>query len=179
MDALSPYSGHFRSDLDDATYYFNRKFTKLAEDKGIEWENSEMYEKAMNDFVYSFLVRKFALADGDYGFHNVGLIHDTKNNSLSLAPNFDFEYSLGFYAITNNNVARKLHLDNLKFAIKHYPKLYEKFSSKFNEFVENRKYESLVQEVIGKGKKSQVLTREYSKHLNFVNDTIKQLSPKM
>lgn len=99
---------------------------------------NEDANKVLEDFAYSYLIRKFILEDKDYKFRNIGLIVDKKNQRLKFAPNFDFEFVLDAKISANIlcdiDESLKYQLDNnwairneLKYIKIKYPKVFEKF----------------------------------------------------
>ena len=168
-DELPPYGAHFEnlgSLINDLDY----KIKTYAKDVRSKGEDVEI--DFMSDYVYSYLMRKLVLVDRDFGFQNVGVVHNTKEGTLKLAPNFDFEYTFEMDKVINNKTFWKYRQEDLKYAQKYYPDTYRKFMNKYNEFVYDKQYENIIRNVIGNGKKSQNFALEYGKYLNHVSKII-------
>lgn len=177
-DELKPYCIQIGG-VGDLLRGLDSKFKVFAYEENIKQENSELFVDFMRDYVYRYLVRKLVLCDRDFGFHNLGAVHNTKENTLTLAPNFDYEYTFLNMDIAHNKLGRKIRLDDLKFIKRYYPSVYRKFLTKYHEFVDENKYEVIINKAIGKGKKSQRFTKEYKSYLTSLNSIVMENDRKM
>jgi len=180
LNTLDPLNMPAGIDLDDNVYILARKMDRFAASKNIgDKYDEEILDSVTDQYVYDFLVRYEVLSDEDYGFHNMGLIYNEKDNSFRLTPNFDLEYSFMFNE-ERVNLVRKHFLDNnFKTAKKYQRKMYEKFVKKFNEFISvgdngMTKYEEIIYSVIGDNETSRKFTIEYGSYLNKVSRLIEE-----
>lgn len=145
---------------------------------GKQFKNfDEMQKNFLEEYVYSFLIRRYVLADKDCWFNNFGIIINTKDNTFRLAPNFDFEYCFGFvHNVFKKQDFQECFVKDLEFARKQYPKVYEKFYNKFQEFIDIGKNKPtcarIIEKEIGSGKKSREFIEDYETHLKELNNLI-------
>ena len=86
--------------------------------------SEDQIERVIEDFVYSYLIRKLLLGDFDFIPVNVGIIENKEKGTLQLI-NFDFEGSFnGRYPLAKYD---------LMYCKDNYPKVYDRFVSKFME----------------------------------------------
>ena len=156
-------------DLDDSQFYLTHKFKNLTSELKIDDSNNSQFIPFMEEYIYSYLVRKLVLQDGDYGFHNLGIIHNKKENILYMAPNFDFEYAFLIDDYKENASANRYIIDTFKYVKKYYPKVYEKFSDKFSSFMDNNESEKIIKNVIGDNEDSKRFIDNYQDYLKWLN----------
>lgn len=93
----------------------------------------ENFDKLKNDFIedyiYSYLIRKYLFYDSDFYFQNVGIIMNDKDKTFRMSPNFDFE--LSSMLITNE----KYLANDIKYVIQHYPHIATKFYEKLKYLI--------------------------------------------
>lgn len=136
---------------------------KLEEDHREDYE--DMKNKFIEDYVYSYMIRRFVLKDGDFWLNNVGIIFNKEDKTFRMAPNFDFEYCFdefdGWYNI-------KSFLKNLKYIKEHYPKVYTKFITMFDKLVANNceDFIHIMQENMGSSYKADKFICKHILHLN-------------
>jgi len=102
---------------------------KLGSKLGNHPDRKEMLERAKNNIMYSFLVRKLILGDTDSATQNFGLILNQDANTVSSAPNFDLEYCFN----GNSNITERIVEFDLNFVRDKYPEVYKKFLMKVRE----------------------------------------------
>lgn len=168
---LLPHQGVMPWDLDDSQFYLTHKFNKLANELDIDDSNNEMFAKLMDDYIYSYLVRKIVIQDSDYGFHNMGIIHNKKENILYMAPNFDFEYCFMIDDYKENLSANRYIVDTFKYVKKYYPKVFDKFSNKFEDFIEHKVPEQIIKTTVGDNEDSKIFIDSYNQYLTWLNKT--------
>lgn len=98
----------------------------------IDKDPTEMINKYLENFVYSYMIRGYVLFDGDYGVKNLGIIHNTKKNEFYMSPNYDYEFimdPLGYEIKT-----RECFYKDRKYLEDNYPNVYKKFIDKFSSF---------------------------------------------
>ncbi|MBE5734825.1 MAG: hypothetical protein E7361_00005 [Clostridiales bacterium] len=87
----------------------------------------ENYNNIAENFAYQFIVEKYVLGLCDIFEGNMGILHNTIDNTISIAPLFDLEYY-------DNHVYNNMeHLDELEddieFLQKHYPNAFNKLEN--------------------------------------------------
>ena len=169
-DELKPYCTQIGG-LRELIIELDSKFKHFSKEKHVQTGVKPEID-FMREYVYNYLVRKFVLVDRDFGFHNVGIVHNAKANTLSLAPNFDYEYTFLHMELSRNKLFKNSRINDLKFVRKYYSSIYSKFLTKYREFVDENKYEDIIKGAIGGGKKSQRFTQEYKSYLDSVDDMI-------
>jgi len=104
-------------------YLAVRSVKGAMEQYGNEYPKEEI-DSVVEDFAYSYLVRKVFLGDFDFIPVNIGVIENEKNKTLNLI-NFDYEGSFnGKYVFANHD---------LICCQKMFPKVYNKFYDKFKK----------------------------------------------
>jgi len=91
----------------------------------------EELDKVVEDYVYSFLVRRHILRDSDFYDSNSGIILNKETGSARYI-NFDFEYTF--------NSSRAYLEENLLYCKDTYPEVYAKFRKNTIEFYSGLKY---------------------------------------
>lgn len=128
---------------------------------------SEDVEKTIEDFVYSRLVRWYMCEDNDYFLHNMGVLYNTKTDTIRMAPNFDFDQSFSFCTWRSPYDSRYksyssesliAYLDNIK---KRYPKMRMKFISKLNEFTTKKNGVYPYEKLLGDERKHSKYLRDF------------------
>lgn len=84
----------------------------------------EQIEKVVEDFVYSYLIRRILLGDFDFIPVNIGIIENKEKGTLQLI-NFDFEGTF--------NGRYPLAKCDLIYCKNNYPEIYDRFLNKFME----------------------------------------------
>ena len=77
------------------------------------------------EFIPTYFFRKYLLSDSDFDIHNIMIAHNAKEDTYSLAPNFDMERSFNRKWI-RFEYEMCLHQD-IEFAYKGYPDIVDKF----------------------------------------------------
>lgn len=73
--------------------------------------------KVIEDYVFSFFIRRYFLKDVDFAHNNCGLIVDKENGRLQYI-NFDFEYAFG--------TSRSRLKENLMYCFKEFPDVFDR-----------------------------------------------------
>ena len=92
---------------------------KMLASHEITKNNPELSQKLLDDFVYSYLMRRLVLGDHDCHPWNCGLLVNKKENYIKLV-NFDYENSFLQARIGECE-------DAIKFSKEKFPKVYEKY----------------------------------------------------
>lgn len=87
--------------------------------------NKDDLDKVINDYVYSFLVRRHILKDSDFHDFNSGIIFNRETKEVKYI-NFDFEYG---FSLQRTNLE-----DDLLYCAEYFPEVYERFATKVREF---------------------------------------------
>lgn len=100
--------------------------------KGIPTKSKIIKNEIIEEFLYTYFVRRYVLHDGDFNADNIGFLINKENKKIQLL-NFDYEF-----AFDNDFLAGKVNLvrelkDNLSYLVKKYPRIYEKFIKKCEE----------------------------------------------
>lgn len=107
-------------------------------------------EKTVKDicdgYVYSWLIRRCLLCDSDFGMRNIGIIHNTKEGTIRLSPNYDFEWS--FDMEESKKLETEAKLSTLEFVANNYPHVYEKFTKKLDKFYANGRKNSPCNQIL-------------------------------
>lgn len=148
----------------------------------LTWENKirnfcEMRDKLFEDYAYSFLIRRYVLADSDSWFNNFGIIINTKNKTFRMAPNYDFEYCFDNVDTTNKDYLHKMLNKDLNLLQQSYPNVYKKFITKFNEFLACKRqcptYVRLIEGEIGDEEKARIFFGKFGGYLQELDKIIK------
>ena len=89
---------------------------------------NEIYTNLMEDFVRSYLVRKFVLMDSDFNDYNVGVLIDDKKGDAQII-NFDFEYTFHHFCNIGELVKNATPI------VSRYPFLWCEFVEKCENFL--------------------------------------------
>ena len=88
----------------------------------------EKRNKLIESFIPTYFFRKYVIRDTDFGFHNIGIIHDRRNDSYKVGPNYDMERA--FYSQTTfDSYVQNLERD-MKSALATHPKAICDFMSR-------------------------------------------------
>lgn len=134
-------------------------------------------EKFLEEYIYSFLVRRYVLSDSDCWFNNFGIIVNNDSNTFRFAPNFDFEYSFSLInGVFKKGLFQSSFEYDLDFLKNKYPHIYTKFCNKFNDFISRKEskpiYEQIFEKEVGNNGFVTEFLEEYNWHLNGLNDII-------
>jgi len=170
-------SNNLIEDLDQVSDMLDR-FDDLA-----TFDNyDEMKDKVLQNLAYSLILRKYILRDWDGNLYNMGIVIDKENKTFEFAPNFDFEYTFDLITVPRLEDGRmksylEWHADfvqELESLRKMYPTVYEKFVTKFNEFVDSKNgkpvYAKLIEKEIGDGEKASDFVSDYGNYMNELDD---------
>ena len=110
---------------------FKRKFGFLSTRSEAFRSFEEKRDQVIEDFVYSFLIRKFVLKDGDVHAGNMGVFVDEDTMNIQGFVSFDFEDVLkintDYHAYSHNQ---------LKYVLLMYPKVFRRFRDKLESLLE-------------------------------------------
>lgn len=84
----------------------------------------ELKSEFIENYIYSYMVRKYLFADSDYCFSNIGILINKENNSFKMAPNFDLESAT--MLTINDDYLRK----DFDFVVQYFPNIAIKFYNK-------------------------------------------------
>lgn len=123
----------------------------VRENLGDCYNFEEMENEFIENYIYSYLIRRHLFADSDFFFNNVGVLVNKENKTFRMAPNFDLELSSMFM------LNEKYLIDDISFVIQKYPHIASKFYEKLkyltipteNIFGERKsKFEELIEESV-------------------------------
>ena len=100
---------------------------ELGTDKFSYYSQSEK-DRVVEDFVYSYFIRRNILRDVDFGHNNCGIIEDQERGKLQYI-NYDFEYSMGS--------RRPRGKENLVYCSREFPHIFSRIFERVSEFREN------------------------------------------
>ena len=111
------FSGDLRENVRMIKYEFRMSYFNKY--------NQEDLTKVIEDYIYSFFVRRYVIKDMDFYDNNSGIIFNRETGSVKYI-NFDFEYGFN---------PSKPHLEeNLMYCLEYYPEVYDRFVSKVGDF---------------------------------------------
>ena len=166
VGSIFPIHKNASHDLFEIVPQLVEKLSFFSSRKNIEDKDNSMFADFVSDYCYSRMVRKYILSDSDYGYHNVGLIHNLEKNSFRLAPNFDLEWAFDFIDDRPTIFTRNKELKNDLYYLKvHQPKVLHKFTTNLQKLCSNGQYEKLITEVIGKNEISTKFVDRFGQHL--------------
>ena len=84
--------------------------------------------KLIESFIPSYFFRKYILGDTDFGLHNVGIVHNKKQGTYLIGPNYDMERA--FYDERSTDLFVDYFKDDLQSAMVTHPKAMEKFMAR-------------------------------------------------
>ena len=88
-----------------------------------------MKNNFIENYIYSYLIRKYVFYDCDFYFHNVGILTNKEEGTFRMSPNFDFEFSSNL--ITND----KYLINDIRYVIQHYPNVAIRFYEKLKYLI--------------------------------------------
>ena len=145
-------------------------------------ENTINFEDMMTqyeeDYIYSWLIRVLVLNDSDFRYYNLGLIHNTKDNTIRMAPNFDFEYC---FNDIREDVWSSRNINNLQYIASNYPNVYSKFVSKLEQLLSREngksKVRKILESVIGNEERAKPFLEDFRKRLRELYNLINEFVP--
>lgn len=114
---------------DEAIYMIGSGLDGVRKELGDVENFDQMKNRFIEDYLYSYLIRKYLFYDSDFYFHNVGVLINKENGTFRMSPNFDFE--LSSMLITNE---RYLTYD-IRYVIKNYPNVATRFYEKLKYLI--------------------------------------------
>lgn len=147
-----------------------------------QWNNEEnflnfsnSFNEIIEDYIYSFLIRRYVLLDCDCWFNNFGIIRNIDNNTIRLAPNFDFERCFDFnvYLIMRKEYENSFKSD-IQFVEQYYPNIFKKFSTKFKIFRNKNIINNIIAANIPETSKKQNFLLNYYTHIDNISRIIKE-----
>lgn len=84
--------------------------------------------KLIDSFIPTYFFRRYVLRDTDFGFHNLSIVHDKRNDSYRVGPNVDMERA--FYSNTTYDEYVTRLTKDLKSAMITHPKAIKSFMSR-------------------------------------------------
>ena len=99
-----------------------------------EEEKQRNIDKVIDDYVLTFLVRKYLFRDEDFYHRNFGVLYNEKTHELQFV-NYDYEFCMDMCWVGFKDLHESLYNTTLYIRQK-YPHVYEKFMAKVNEIYE-------------------------------------------
>lgn len=172
--------------LDDLDHYLEAfKYNKLIknckskkEKNKVLSEYDEQVRRFEEAYIYSWIIRTIVLRDPDYSSYNIGLIHNTKENTFRMAPNFDFEYC---FNDIREDVWSSRNINNLQYISSNYPNVYSKFVSKLEQLLSREngksKVRKILESVIGSEERAKPFLEDFRKRLRELYNLITEFVP--
>ena len=167
--------------IEDSLYAFkNNQFIQISESgkQNNEIDYEDMMKQYEEDYIYSWLIRVLVLSDSDFRFYNLGLIHNTKDNTIRMAPNFDFEYC---FNDIREDVWTSTNMNNLKFIASNYPNVYKKFVDKLEQLLTRENGKSrcrkILESVVGNEERAKPFLEDFRKRLRELYNLITEFVP--
>lgn len=149
------------------------------------FENYEaMKDQLLQQHAYSYFLRRYILRDWDGNLYNMGMVVDKEHGTFQFAPNFDFEYTFDRVFVPRlwEGKLREYYEWHQNFAIeleslnKIYPTVYQKFVTKFKEFIDTKDgkptYANIIEKEIGDGEIAEDFVCDYGNYLNELDDML-------
>lgn len=95
FSALYPIWEQYNScELNNFIFDYNMSYRNIN-NQSVQKEAISTFIDIIKGVTIDELDRRYIMGDNDYAGHNAGVIEDTTNRTLRLAPNFDMEYCFG------------------------------------------------------------------------------------
>ncbi|MBO7218415.1 MAG: hypothetical protein J6V40_00355 [Clostridia bacterium] len=91
----------------------------------------EKREKLVESFIPTYFFRRYVLKDTDFGFHNMCIVHDKRNDSYKFGPNYDMERA--FYSNTTFDEYLSRLSKDMHSAMVTHPKLMKNFMTRLSK----------------------------------------------